>query len=479
VHLLSPGASSILGFATTLHLALALLRNHRRQSPAPVSSPALISFSFAALPWIFPSPAGLAAGFALHAAWFLACERLLAPVAARQPARPAGLAATAAESMIRRPAPRAVRPPSSAAAPPASLPRGSARTAPAAAPRGFVPAPVVGVFEETSDIRTFRVLRPEGFDFEAGQFLAVRIRVDGQEYVRCYSISSAPATSGYLEISVKRLGVVSNALHATARPGTLLSLKAPGGAFRYPSADDRPIVLLAGGIGITPLISMLRHAVATEPTRPVTVIYAAQHDRGFAFHDELKGLPRRHPQVRVYFVADQTSDPAVYRGRIDEALLRTVVPDLVHSIAFICGPKPMLEGLKTLLARLGVPQPQIRYEVFEAAVAVAAGLPEAGDPPADAGARPGAADADTHEMLCTKSATAVEVQPGETLLEAAEGAGIEIASLCRSGVCGTCRVRVASGHVRCDSTTLGEDERREGFVLACVTTVHGDCTVDV
>ena len=160
---------------------------------------------------------------------------------------------------------------------------------------------VLSVFDETPVIKTIRVARPEGFEFEAGQFVTVRIRVDGKEYARCYSISSAPCVRGYLEFSVRRQGLVSNALHATVRPGASLFVKAPAGAFRYPAGDDRPIVLLAGGIGITPLISMLRHAVATEPTRPVTLLYSARTEADFAFRDELVTAARRHPQVRVYF----------------------------------------------------------------------------------------------------------------------------------------------------------------------------------
>jgi ferredoxin-NADP reductase len=354
----------------------------------------------------------------------------------------------------------------------------------AAGPKGFVQTPVLAIFDETSDIKTFRMGRPDGFEFQAGQFLAVRIRVDAQDYVRCYSISSAPEARGYLEISVKRAGIVSNALHATARPGATLSVKAPAGAFRYPSSDDRPILLLAGGIGITPLISMLRHATAAEPTRPVTLIYASQSESGFAFCDEMSALARRHPQVRMYFaVSGASTQPHVYKGRIDEHLLRAVVPELIHSICFICGPTPMLEGMRTLLASLGVPDSQIRFEVFQAAVAVAARVePDAAaDAPSSSGVTEPApaAAAGVVQMSCAKSGRQVAVQPGQTLLEAAEAAGVDVPSLCRAGVCGTCRIQVSAGDVNCESSMLRDDDRSQGFVLACVTTAATDCTVQV
>jgi ferredoxin-NADP reductase len=118
--------------------------------------------------------------------------------------------------------------------------------------------------------------RPDGFSFKAGQFLSVRFSIDGKAVSRCYSVSSAPESTGYLEISVTRQGLVSGMLHATVRPGSLLDVIHPAGAFVYPADDHRPITLIAGGVGITPLMSMLRHAVQADPTRPMTLLYSVR-----------------------------------------------------------------------------------------------------------------------------------------------------------------------------------------------------------
>jgi ferredoxin-NADP reductase len=155
-------------------------------------------------------------------------------------------------------------------------------------PAEWVKTPVVAVFDETPDVRTFRMARPEGFEFKAGQFLTIRVRADGKEHVRCYSISSPPDARGHLEITVKRIGLVSGALHATVRPGSMLSVRPPGGAFVYPTGEDRPLVLIAGGVGITPLMSMLRHAIDAEPWRPVTLFYSVRTVEDIAFRDELR-----------------------------------------------------------------------------------------------------------------------------------------------------------------------------------------------
>jgi ferredoxin-NADP reductase len=449
-------SSSVLALATTLHLALASLRNHRSAGSSSVSSLAVVSLALAGLPWIFPSVLGLALGVGVHLVWFLVCETF-----APAPAAPTPAPLTPTE----RPT------------------RASAPAARAQAPKGFVQVPVLSVFDETSAIKTVRVARPEGFGFAAGQFVTVRIRVDGREYARCYSVSSAPCVSGYLELSIRRQGLVSNALHATVRPGAPVFIKAPAGAFRYPEGDDRPLVLLAGGIGITPLVSMLRHALVTEPTRPVTLLYCARAETEFAFRDELTTAARRHPQFRLFLaVSGGSSEPSHYPGRIDEALLRTTVPDVAHSIALICGPGDMIASMKSLLTGLGVPQGQIRHEVFQPAVAASAGLrPDheaaGGEEGQPAAAPPRSRRASDHQMVCTRSGKAVPVRAGQTLLEAAEDGGVAIDSLCRAGVCGTCRVQVSAGEVDCESTTLDEEDQSRGFVLACVSTAKSDCTV--
>jgi ferredoxin-NADP reductase len=435
-----------LAAATTLHLAAAALLNHAHQGARAVSPLAIISVVIAGAPWAFPSGAGIVGGLAIHAAWIAVCARL-SPATVSSPSSPDNPARSA-------PAPRATR-------------SADGR------PRGFVQTPVLAVLTESADIKTFRLARPDGFDFTAGQFLTVRLRADGREVVRCYSLSSAPAARGYLEISVRRQGQVSNALHALARPGSLLSVRAPAGHFTYPGGDDRPLVLMAGGIGITPLMSMVRHALLVEPTRPVALLYSARDVGQFAFRDELLTLSRRHDQLQIGFaVTRDTAPPDVYRGRIDERLIAAVAPEIRNAISMICGPQAMIDGLTATLHALGVPADQVRSERFEAAVAASAGPPRT----ASAVTGPGGEVFQVRDRRTAKSAAA---SAGQTLLDAADAHGLSIPSLCRAGVCGTCRTRIVEGQVDCDGGILDAEDRAAGYVLACVASPRSDCVIEV
>ena len=429
-----------------------------------------VSLLAAVTPWVFPQWPAVSAGLVAHLAWFVVTDRW---AMAEPAAAPGNAEATRSAPLVSTP---------SAAS--AARPEGLSSAAPTGtrAPGGWTPLPVLAAIEETPDIRTFRLARPEGFDFVAGQFLAVRVRVDGTEHVRCYSISSAPESRGFLEISVKQQGLVSHALHATARPGASVFARPPAGAFVYPGDDDRPLVLIAGGVGITPLISMLRHANTTDPQRPITLLQAAKSVADLAFADELRVIERRYPAVRWIpaLSGHQSGPPHHYPGRIDVDLLRATVPNLVQSVICLCGPGPMIDGLVPSLRNLGVPAPQIRYERFAAAIAAMGAA--AHDRATHVANEDGGGAADAREagaaISFSRSRREYAARNGETVLEAAEASQVSIPSLCRAGVCGTCRTRVTVGHVECESTALSDSEREQGYVLPCVARARGRCVVD-
>jgi ferredoxin-NADP reductase len=459
----------MLAFVTTIHAAMVVLRKYRSAPTGVVHLSILPSLAFAAGPWVFPAPAQLVIGLLAHVAWFVACDQLLPQSAPRKTtARPA------TSPSVRRPIAASAVMKSATPAPGAQK---------ATASKDFTPVPVLAVHDETESIRTYRLARPDGFGFEAGQFATVRVQVDGHANVRCYSISSAPEATGYLEISVRRQGLVSGMLYSMIRPGSTLMLKSPAGKFVYPAGDDRPVVLLAGGVGITPLMSMLRHAVMADPARPVTLLYSVRDEHDIAFREELSLLTRRHPHVRVAITVSGRAQSGLFRsGRIDDCLIREMVPMPGLSIFLICGPVQMIEATEHLLERLEVPSSQIRSEVFLAPVAIGAKpspaahaarpQPDPGDEAAETIA------AGTSHLTLVRTDRTVEIEPSQTLLEAAEGAGAAIPCMCRAGVCGACRTKVVEGETECTSDALDEDDRANGYVLPCVTWAKSDCAIE-
>lgn len=444
--LMTPVPTSMLAVVTTVHLAILLLFAHRHAQNLRHVLLLLPSAVFSTTPWILPTPPGVTLGLILNFAWYVACQRQLSAQVAR--ARPAAAPATAP-----RPAPK------SSAAP---------------APQGFVQVPVFNVIRETDDIATFRMARPEGFEFKPGQFLTVRVNVDGKPVARCYTISSPPEAIGYLEISVKRQGLLSGTLHSTVRPGSMIAINAAAGGFVYPDGDDRPVVLIAGGVGITPMTCMLRHAVQADPTRPVTLLYSVHTNRDVAFREELRLLAARHPQVNMVVTTTRGPHETEYfSGRIDRRMIQEHVGDPANSIFMICGPGPMIDAMKSTLAEIGVPPAQIRSEAFEAAVASST----ATDAPQEenAAAEPAGGE---FALRLIESGTTLAARPGNTILETCEEAGVLLPVVCRAGACGSCRTRLAKGRVRCESEVLGAEDEAAGYILPCVSWPEEDCALE-
>ncbi len=444
----APVTGPVLAFVTTLHCALVVLLRHKsRRLPGSLTM-IVPAIGFVASAWLLSGAGWVVTVLVAHVAWLRACEKLVR--AEEDRSRTAAPANPPAARRVVEPARRA-----------------PARTQ---ATRGFVAMPVLAVLAETPEIRTFRIARPEGFVFTPGQFAIVRVDVDGQTLVRCYSISSSPSASGYFEISVRRQGQVSGFLHATVRPGASLEICGPQGSFVHPEGS-RPILLLAAGIGITPLISMLRHALESEPQRPVTLILSAKTEQHVPFLRELRLLSERHPMFRLAIALSQGAPvgDAYYPGRIDGSLIETVGGEVRESVCLLCGPLPMIDGAVQMLTALGVPRERIRYEKFEAATASAktAVSSHASDEAA--------------EPLCVrmqKRGRVVAVTGGQSILDAVETAGEELPSSCRAGVCGTCRTRVLDGDVEGEFDAIGDEDRAQGFVLACVARPVTNCVID-
>ncbi|MFM0235996.1 NO-inducible flavohemoprotein [Paraburkholderia sediminicola] len=227
---------------------------------------------------------------------------------------------------------------------------------------------------ESDEITSFH-LRPadngELLAFHPGQYIGVRALVDGEEARRSYSLSAAPNGHEY-RISVKREpnGKVSTHLHLQVNEGDVLELFAPAGDFKL-EHTDKPLVLISGGIGITPTLAMLQAALATD--RPVHFIHSARHGGVHAFRNTIEDLAARHPQLKRFYCYEQPRAEDAHAhgtGYLDEALLAEWLPETRDVDVYFLGPIAFMKAVKKHLKAVGVPEAQSRYEFFGPASAL-------------------------------------------------------------------------------------------------------------
>jgi ferredoxin-NADP reductase len=342
---------------------------------------------------------------------------------------------------------------------------------------------VAQIIRETPTIETYRLMEPSAdrlpFDFLPGQFLQVEVEPEpGKPVRRSYTIASSPTQRAYVELTVKReeQGVVSRYLHDHVEVGDLLKVSGPFGVFTFTGSDADSIVLIAGGVGITPMMSVLRYLTDTAWPGEIFFVYGARSTEEFVFRAEIEQLERRHQKLHV-FAAMQRSPGTVWlgpEGVITKEMLQAAVPDIARRRVHLCGPPAMMAAIRPMLTELGVPEAQIHSEAFGPASLPPDNAPEAVTAPDGAApAAPPAAPAARPEIAPTTvtfslSGVSAALPADRSVLEAAEGAGVEIPFVCRVGLCGVCVTRLLEGDVTMAvETGLDPADKAQGYVLAC------------
>lgn len=339
------------------------------------------------------------------------------------------------------------------------------------------------VYEDQARTQRSLILKPvDGLllpDFAPGQYLTFSIDLPAsaaepkRAIVRCYSLSDQPNGETY-RITVKRMpapltqpdlpaGAASNFLHDAVQIGDILKVKAPSGIFVLDTTPDTPAVFIAGGIGVTPMISMITWSLAHQPTRRLFLFYGVRNSDDHAFKALLEGLAQSHPAFTlvVLYGAPNSDDiegqDFQHAGFIDLALLKRALPHGSHQF-YVCGPPAMMAALVPALAEWGVPKSDIHFESFGPAssgyvrpVAGAAGTPVT--KPFDVQFR-------------RSKRTVAWTGEDATLLDFAERRGTLVESGCRSGSCGACETRLVSGEVRYASKP--DFDVSAGACLMCV-----------
>lgn len=378
------------------------------------------------------------------------------------------------------------------AALPAWAPDGQPRT---------LQARCVRVEHETDDVATFvfRAPEPLEFAFKPGQFVVVEPVIDGRTVQRCYTVATPPSRPRTFAITVKRVpgGQVSNWLHDHLHPGAELTVTGPQGDFNCIDRPARRLLLLSGGSGITPVMSIARWLHDAAADADVAFVHSARTPQDIIFRRELELLEARDPTFRLSVVCAEDGGDESWRGPLGHLrgdLLQELVPDLRERTAYACGPEPYMETVRAVLDRLGFPGDRLHEESFGGgASASGESRPPAAVVPFDrecaepataaaavrADAEPAATPAAEHEITLAGSQQRFTCGASETLLQAATRNGAWIPSACQMGVCGTCRVRKTTGTVRMEALGgISDADSEAGYVLACCSYPEGPVTLD-
>ncbi len=325
---------------------------------------------------------------------------------------------------------------------------------------------IAEIRDEAPGVKTFQLRHPTGntlpFRFLPGQFVTVTIEAGAERLRRSYTLSSSPAQTGSCEITVKRDGSASSALH-NATPGATLAVAGPFGRFTFDERDATAIVLIAGGVGITPLMSKLRYLARIRWPGRIDLVYSAKRQQDLIFQAELLRLHHDLPGFRMHVTLtapDEAWNGA--RGRLSETWIRSVVPDIADRQIRLCGPTGMATETRRILRQLGVQDTNIASESF-------GGPPEA----------PIIDDGILWPVTFERSGPTILTPSAHSVLTTALAAGIALDCGCLAGVCGRCKVKLLRGKVAtgCEDA-LSAKEKEDGLILACQSRPLGPVTLD-
>lgn len=343
---------------------------------------------------------------------------------------------------------------------------------------------VARIFEETPNVKTFRLITPEGgplsFTYRPGQFLTLTVTPEGKPVKRSYTIASSPTQRDYVELTVKReeMGLVSRYLHDSVSEGDTLEIAAPSGKFTYTGEESSSIVLIAGGVGVTPMMSVLRYLTDRAWPGAIYLVYSCRTSNDLIFREEIEYRRKRYPNLHVTLALSREENPKgiAIKGRITGELLTGQVPDLKSRRVHICGPQVMMDAVKETLFGLGLSKDQVKTEAFGPAKGTGkpTGIADKTAPPAAQ---------NTARSLATvsfaRSGKSAPLPPDKSVLDVADETGVEIDNSCREGTCGTCTVKLLSGEVTMAvEDGLEPEDKAQSIILACQAKSQGDISVD-
>ena len=345
---------------------------------------------------------------------------------------------------------------------------------------------VGGIIKQTPSVKTFRLLPSSDypflpFTFKPGQFLNVAFCIGGARMNRSYSISSSPNVREYVDLTVRRepRGAISRHIVDLLKVGDLIETGGPVGKFTFNGTESDSIVLISGGVGITPMMSISRYLTELSWPGEIFFIYVCRTPEDFIFAEEIASIQLLNPHLHVAVTLTRAeADWKGARGRITKEWLLKTVPDLASRRTHLCGPPSMMDSVKTIFAELGIAPDHLKTEAFGAVKPV----PSASGATKPTG--PATGPLVTFSKNNKSAKTHLDLQTGDSppiqsILELSEELSIGIEFSCRVGTCGLCKVKMTSGEVDQEvQDALDDDDKANGMILACQAKPKSDVTVE-
>lgn len=339
----------------------------------------------------------------------------------------------------------------------------------------FHPLEVVDIKRETAEAVSIKLRIPaelkDEFQFIPGQYLMFKHEINGEVLKRSYSISSSPG-EGELRVGVKEVpeGRFSTFANRELKVGDVLNTLAPRGRFvvNTDPSNKKHYVSFCAGSGVTPIISMMKHVLETEPQSKFTTFYGNRYASTIIYFDEINALKNRFPdRLEIHYVmSKEEMGSDFFRGRIDEDKIRKYSeilfdPSEVDEF-YMCGPEQIIHAAKNVLTEKGVGKEKIHFELFGSPNPTA-GFATTVEPEAKESVK-------SHiTVVMDGDEFSFEMEPGtKTILDAADEAGLDVPFSCKGGVCCTCLARVKEGEVKMElNYSLTDKEVESGLVLTC------------
>ena len=354
---------------------------------------------------------------------------------------------------------------------------------------GFRKFRIEGKVLEANSICSFYLAPHDGRalpPYLPGQYLTFRLAVPGQsrEITRCYSLSDGPQHTDYYRVTIKRLGappgsaempagLVSSHFHDRLQVGDIVDVKAPSGHFHLDVEHRGPVVLVGGGVGVTPMLSMLSYIASAPGNREAWFFYGVRNGADHLMKEYLKELASQHENIHLVVCysdprpEERAGEDYHHAERVSVALFKRVL-EVNNFDFYVCGPPPMMESLTRDLGEWGVPEERVHFEAFgPASVKKVAQVTQ---PAAAAGT------AAAFEINFARSGKKLLWSSAGSLLEFAEANGIRMESGCRAGSCGTCATALREGQV--DYLRKPDFDVEKGTCLACIAVPKGGLSID-